>query len=77
MATCEKVAAALNFLTGEGVEYSPDSCDDKSIEALISDYFDGSGNDEGSGSDSEESLDESDRNNEGSIHSNYNLLLLL
>ena len=77
MATRDRVAAALNFLTGEGVEYSPDSCDDKSIEALILDYFDGSGNDEGSGSNSEESLDESDRNNEGSIHSDYNFIIII
>ena len=54
MVTHDRVAAALNFLTGEGVENSRDSCDDKIIEALILDYFDGSGNYEGSVSDSEE-----------------------
>ena len=35
MATCNRVVAALNFLTGEGIDYYPDHCDDKSIEALI------------------------------------------
>ena len=68
MATRNRVAAALNFLTGEGIEYCPDTCDDKSIEAFILDYFDGSGNDDGIGSDSEDSQNESDSNNEGLIH---------
>ena len=61
MATCNRVVAALNFLTGEGVDYYPDNCNDKSIEALISDYFDGNANEDSGGSDSEESPDESGR----------------
>ena len=65
MATCNRVVAALNFLTGEGIDYY---LDDKIIKALISDYFDGNGNEDGGGSDFEESSDESDRKNEGSTH---------
>ena len=68
MATCNRVVAALNFLTGKGVDYYPDNCNDKSIEALISDYFDGNGNEDSGGSDSEVSPDESGHKNEGSIH---------
>ena len=37
MAACNRIVAALNFLTGEGIDYYPDNCDDKSIEALIFD----------------------------------------
>ena len=51
MATCNRVVAALNFLTGEasgeGIDYYHDNCDDKSIQALISDYFDGNRNEDG------------------------------
>ena len=64
MAACNRVVAALNFLTGEGVDYYPDNCNEKDIGALISDYFKSNGNDESDGSDCE-SLDESARNSEG------------
>ena len=57
MATCKRVVAALNFLTGEGIVYYPDNCNNKSIEVLISDHFDGNRNEDGGGSDSEESPD--------------------
>ena len=34
-----RVASALNFLTGEGISYQPDGCDNSALEALIEDYF--------------------------------------
>ena len=37
MAACNRIVIALNFLTGEGIDYYPDNCDDKSIETLIFD----------------------------------------
>ena len=58
MAARNRVVAALNFLTGEGVDYYPDNCNEKNIGALISDYFESNGSDC-------ESLDESARNSEG------------
>ena len=64
MAARNRVVAALNFLTGEGVDYYPDNCNEKDIGALISDYFESNGSDESDGSDCE-SLDESTRNSEG------------
>ena len=55
-ASKERVISALNFLTGEGIDYYPNGCNDNAIEALINDYFnDGSA----SGSD-DTSDDESD-----------------
>lgn len=50
-----RVASALNFLTGEGISYHPDGCDNSALEALIEDYF--NGNDDNS--------DESAHNSEG------------
>ena len=35
----ERVISALNFLTGEGIDYYPNGCNDNAIEALINDYF--------------------------------------
>ena len=35
----ERVVSALNFLTGEGIQYYPSGCDNNAIEALINDYF--------------------------------------
>lgn len=61
MSRKDRVLSALNFLTGEGVNYYPDGCDGRAIEALISDYFhDGPSDDE--------SDDECDHKNEGSLH---------
>ena len=57
MSSTERVLSALNFLTGEGVNYYPDGCDGSAIEALITDYFN-----EGPDDDSD---DESDHRNEG------------
>jgi len=37
--TMDRVLSALNYITGEGVNYYPDSCDSNAIEALITDYF--------------------------------------
>ena len=34
----DRVVAALNFLTGEGIAYHPDGCDEDTL-ALINDYF--------------------------------------
>ena len=34
----DRVVAALNFLTGEGIGYHPDGCDQETL-ALINDYF--------------------------------------
>ena len=64
MAAHNRVVAALNFLTGKGVDYYPNNCNKKDIGALISDYFESNGNDESDGSDCESS-DESAHNNEG------------
>lgn len=61
MAACNRVVAALNFLTGEGIDYYPDNCNEKDIGALISDYFE-NGNDDESDC---ESADESSHRNEG------------
>ena len=54
-----RVLSALNFLTGEGVNYYPDNCDRKEIEALITDYF----NEDPS--DDDDSSKECDHRNEG------------
>ena len=63
MAASNRVVAALNALTGEGVDYYPNNCNDKDIEALISDYFESNGNDETNGGDCK-STDQGTRNNE-------------
>ena len=34
----DRVVAALNFLTGKGIGYHPDGCDQETL-ALINDYF--------------------------------------
>ena len=51
MAARNRVVAALNFLTSEGVDYFPDNCNEKDIGVLISDYFESNRNDESDGSD--------------------------
>ena len=54
--TKERVISALNFLSGEGIDYYPSGCNDNAIAALINDYFnDGStsGNDDTSDDDSD------------------------
>ena len=58
MSRKDRVLSALNFLTGEGVNYYPDGCDGSALEVLISDYF----ND---GPSDDESEDERDHKNEG------------
>ena len=78
MAARNRVVAVLNFITGEGVDYYPDNCNEKDIGALISDYFENV-NDDCDESDCE-SADESNHRNEGAklilvnnkIHNNYN-----
>ena len=45
----DRVVAALNFLTGEGIGYHPDGCDQETL-ALINDYFSAPMVDEESGS---------------------------
>jgi len=35
----DRVFSALNFLTGEGVNYYPNNTDSNEVEALIADYF--------------------------------------
>ena len=64
MAAHKWLVVALNFLTGEGVGYYPDNCNDKDIGALISDYIKSNGNDENNRSDCQ-STDEGACNNEG------------
>ena len=64
MAACNQVVAALNFLTGKGVDYYPNNYNEKDVWALISNYFESKGNDESSRSDCK-SPDEGARNNEG------------
>ena len=39
MSNTARVLSALNFLTGEVVNYYPDDCNGSAIEALITDYF--------------------------------------
>ena len=34
----DRVVAALHFVTGEGIVYHPDGCDEETL-ALINDYF--------------------------------------
>ena len=34
----DRVVVALNFLTGEGIDYHPNGCDQEML-ALINDYF--------------------------------------
>ena len=45
----DRVVAALNFLTGEGIGYHPDGCNQETP-ALIKDYFSAPKADEESGS---------------------------
>ena len=49
----ERVISALNFLSGEGISYYPNSCNDNAIEALTNDYFN-----DGSASTSKDTCDE-------------------
>ena len=49
-----RVVSALNFLTGEGISYHPDGVDHSTLEALITDYFDGSNSGNGGVSESDE-----------------------
>jgi len=46
MASRDRVLSALNFITGEGVNYYCDGVDGNDVEALISDYFDAPTDDE-------------------------------
>ena len=64
MAARNRAVAALNFLTGKGVDYYPGNCNEKDIGVLILEYFKSNGNDESDGSDCK-STDESARNKEG------------
>ena len=49
----DRVVAALNFLTGEGIDYCPDGCEQDTL-ALITNYFSElSANEESESSDSE------------------------
>ena len=51
----DRVVAALNFLTGEGIGYHPDGSDQETL-ALINDYFSAPKADEESGSSDSEGL---------------------
>ena len=64
MTTSNQVVAVLNFLTSKVLDYCPDNCDSRVIEALISNYFDSDLSDGSDGSD-DESSDERDCKNEG------------
>ena len=56
MADCQdRVVAALNFLTGEGIDYYPNGCDQEML-ALITDYFSTPKSNEESGSSDSEGL---------------------
>ena len=61
MAACNQVVAALNFLTGEGIDYYPDNCNKKDVGALIGNCFENRSDEE---SDCK-SADESSHRNEG------------
>ena len=52
----DRVVAALNFLTGEGIAYHPDGCDQDTL-ALINNYFSARSTNEESGSSDSEGLD--------------------
>ena len=56
-----RVLSALNFLTGEDVNYYPDNCGGKEFEALIADYFSSASPDD------DESSEECDHRNEGEL----------
>ena len=58
MSSTARVLSALNFLTGEGVNYFPEGCDGSAIEALITDYFN-------EGQSDDESDEECDHKNDG------------
>ena len=49
----ERVISTLNFLTGEGIDYYPNGCNDSVIKALINDYFN-----DGSASGSDDTSDD-------------------
>ena len=51
----DRVVAALNFLTGEGIGYHPDGCDQETL-ALINDYFSAPNMEDESGSSDSEGL---------------------
>ena len=51
----DRVIAALNFLTGEGIAYPSDGCN-KEMLALINDYFSGPNTKDESGSSDSEGL---------------------
>ena len=51
----DRVVTALNFLTGEGIGYHPDDCDQETL-AFINDYFSAPKADEESGSSDSEGL---------------------
>ena len=51
----DRVVAALNFLTGEGIGYHPDGCDQETL-ALINDYFSAPNMKDESGSSDSEGL---------------------
>ena len=55
--TKERAISALDFLSGEGIDYYPCSHNDNAIKALINDYFNdrsASGNDDTSNGNSEQ-----------------------
>ena len=63
--TKERVISALNFLSGEGIDYYPSSCNDNAIKALINDYF----NDGSASVNDDTSDDDSDHcDNQGNSH---------
>ena len=56
MADCpDRVVAALNFLTGEGMDYHPDGCYQETL-TLINDYFNTPMSNDESGSSESEGL---------------------
>ena len=86
MASRDRVLSALNFITGEGVNYYWDGVDGNDVEALISDYFDAPTDDEDDHMNDDESENDCDHSIEGNfrpstkacilnIHSYYHLFL--
>ena len=47
-----RLVSVLNFLTGEGISYHSNGFGHSTLEALITDYFDGSNSGNGGGSNS-------------------------
>ena len=67
MASRDRVLSALNFITGEGINYYWDGVEGNDVEALISDYFDAPTDDEDDHMNDDESESDCDHSIEGNF----------